>query len=182
MLRFAGLCVLLVDVLSARWAPAQSSLAPVVEAEETVYRFEPANNGAGPMWCSGSTCLVRIQDKLFASGLETLTEFTPLNNCRWTLFERDETGWQLRHRDPSGRTREPCPVVGFANGQLFLSANPTLTTPPETAGPAQPQILRWNMSDVTTAARDHAADVGRYAGVLRTLLSKPGRGRGPRVK
>ena len=88
MLRFAGLCVLLVDVLSARLALAQSSLAPVVEAEETVYRFEPANNGAGPMWCSGSTCLVRIQDKLFASGLETLTEFTPLNNCRWTLFER----------------------------------------------------------------------------------------------
>jgi hypothetical protein len=149
MLRFAGLCVLLVDVLSARFALAQSSLSPVVEAEETVYRFEPANNGAGPMWCGGSTCLVRIQDRLFASGLETLTEFAPLNNCRWTLFERVETGWQLRHRDPSGRTREPCPVVGFANGELFLSANPTLTDPTETAGPAQPQILRWSMSDVT---------------------------------
>ena len=33
-------------------------IQPVVEAEENVFNFEPANNGAGPMWCSGSTCLV----------------------------------------------------------------------------------------------------------------------------
>jgi tripartite-type tricarboxylate transporter receptor subunit TctC len=48
------------------------------------------------------------------------------------LFERDASGWQLRQRDPSGRTREPCPVAGFADGQLFLSANPTLTQLPHT--------------------------------------------------
>jgi hypothetical protein len=143
------LAALLVAALAAPSARAQSSLAPVVEAEETVYRFTPANNGAGPMWCSGSTCLVRIQDRLFASGLETLTDCAPLNNCRWMLFERGDTGWQLRHRDPAGRTREPCPLVGFASGQLFLSANPTLTKPTDAGGPAQPQILRWNSADVT---------------------------------
>src|ERR1043166_2963575 len=70
-------------------------LMPVVELEEDVYRYEPANNGAGPMWCSGSTCLVRIGEEVFASGLETLKEGKPLNNCRWTLFNRESRGWKL---------------------------------------------------------------------------------------
>ncbi len=147
--RLACFGALLAAACAAPPALAQRALAPVVEAEETVYQFTPADNGAGPMWCSGSTCLVRIDDRLFASGLETLAEFPPLNNCRWTLYERDQTGWQLRHRDPAGRTREPCPLAAFPSGQLFLSANPTLTSPPLTAGPAQPQILRWNVADIS---------------------------------
>ena len=88
LLRSAGL--LLFVALSAPLADAQTPLAPVVEVEDEVYRFEGANNGAGPMWCSGSTCLVRVQDRVFASGLETLPQFPPLNNCRWQLFERAE--------------------------------------------------------------------------------------------
>ena len=44
-------------------------LQPVVEVEEEVYGYEPANNGAGPMWCRGSTCLVRIAEDIFASGI-----------------------------------------------------------------------------------------------------------------
>ena len=46
-----------------------SAVRPRVEVEEDVYRYEPANNGAGPMWCGGSTCLVRIGETVFASGL-----------------------------------------------------------------------------------------------------------------
>ncbi|MHB8863247.1 MAG: hypothetical protein ACYC6N_12625 [Pirellulaceae bacterium] len=103
------------------------------------------------MWCSGSTCLVRIQDRLFASGLETLPHVPPLNNCRWLLFERESEGWELRHSDPVGLTREPCPLSGFADGTLWLSANPTLTRPPETAGPAQPQLWRWEAAQITAA-------------------------------
>ena len=38
-----------------------AQLAPVVEIEEDVYSYTNANNGAGPMWCSGSTSLVRSQ-------------------------------------------------------------------------------------------------------------------------
>ena len=79
----------------------------VVEIEEDVYSYEPANNGAGPMWCHGSTCLVRIGDDLFASGLETLAEAKPLNNCRWMLFHRKEQGWRKVCFDAHGRTREP---------------------------------------------------------------------------
>src|SRR5688572_10029389 len=67
---------------------------PRVEAEEEVYTYEPANNGAGPLWCHGSTCLVRVGEDMFASGLETLRDAKPLNNCRWTLFTRGTNGWK----------------------------------------------------------------------------------------
>ena len=119
-------------------------LQPIVEAEEDVYRYEPASNGAGPMWCSGSTCLVRIGDAVFASGLETLAQHKPLNNCRWLLFQRGAGGWELQQSDPNGRTREPCPLVASHDGRLFLSANPTLTPPDQHAGPARPEILQFD--------------------------------------
>jgi len=146
--RMVWVCVFLTTCLGARPLVAQSPGAPIVEVEDTVYRFTPANNGAGPMWCSGSTCLVRVADRLFASGLETLADVQPLNNCRWTLYERTDAGWQLRQVDPNGRTREPCPLVALAGRELLLSANPTLTQPSDKAGPAEPQLLRWNVADL----------------------------------
>lgn len=125
-------------------------LAPVVEAEETVYTNEPANNGAGPMWCSGSTCLVRAGQTVYASGLETLKGEKPLNNCRWLLYRREPSGWRLVQTDKNGRTREPCPLVAFSDGHMFLSANPTLTTSGTYAGPAQPEILQFSAADTKT--------------------------------
>ena len=82
---------------------------PLVEAEEDVYQYQSANNGSGPMWCRGSTCLVRIGDKVFASGLETIKDAKPLNNCRWMLHQRGLDGWKMIQVDQTGRTREPCP-------------------------------------------------------------------------
>jgi hypothetical protein len=121
---------------------------PVVEVEEDVYGFEPADNGAGPMWCHGSTCLVRIGDDVFASGLETLKDAKRLNNCRWTLYRRGADGWQLEQADLAGRTREPCPLVALAGGKLLLSANPTLVTDRNTyGGPARPEILLFSTKD-----------------------------------
>jgi len=38
---------------------------PVVEAEEIVYSYTPADNGAGPMWCYGSSCITRVGDRVF---------------------------------------------------------------------------------------------------------------------
>ena len=32
---------------------AQPALNPVVEAEEIVFRYTPADNGSGPLWCFG---------------------------------------------------------------------------------------------------------------------------------
>ena len=118
---------------------------PVVEVEDEVYTFESANNGAGPSWCHGSTCLVRIGDDVFASGLETLQDAKPLNNCRWMLFHRTAAGWRRAYLDAEHRTREPAPVAAFAGGPLFVSANPTLLTDRTSySGPARPEILRFD--------------------------------------
>lgn len=138
--------------LAAAWTLASAepphppaALRVEVEIEEELYRCEPANNGAGPMWCSGSTCLVRIGDDVFASGLETLADAKPLNNCRWTLYKRGPGGWSLVQRDPSGRTREPCPLATLRPDILLLSANPTLVADRGAhAGPARPEILQWS--------------------------------------
>jgi hypothetical protein len=133
-------------VLRAEEKPALL-LRPVVEVEEDVYSFEPANNGAGPMWCSGSTCLVRVGGDVFASGLETRKDAQPLNNCRWTLYKRTAGGWQLQQADLAGRTREPCPLVALPGGKVLLSANPTLADPKAHNGPAQPAILEFSAAD-----------------------------------
>jgi hypothetical protein len=122
-------------------------MQPNVEVEEEVYQYVPADNGAGPMWCSGSTCLVRIGNRVFASGLETVADWVPLNNCRWLLFEKTEEGWKLKHVDKENRTREPSPLVTFHDGRLFLSANPTLTGPEEYDGESRPEILLFNTDD-----------------------------------
>jgi len=131
------------SVLLARAA----SLAPVVEIEEDVYTYSNANNGAGPMWCSGSTSLVRAGDQLFASGLETEAGAPPLNNCRWMLFHRGSKGWD-RVRVDTAHTREPSPLAGFHDGRLFLSANPTLGLGPEpNGGPARPEVFQFGAGD-----------------------------------
>ena len=125
-----------------------ANLAPVVELEEDVYTYTNANNGAGPMWCHGSTCLVRSGKHLFASGLETVWDAQPLNNCRWMLFERTDHGWERVRLDTDGRTREPAPMAAFPNDRVFLSVNPTLGQAPEpNGGPARPEVLEFKASD-----------------------------------
>ena len=37
-------------------------LKPIIEVEDEIYSFEPADNGAGPLWCSGSTIVARCGD------------------------------------------------------------------------------------------------------------------------
>src|SRR5262245_53859865 len=88
-----------------------ADFVPTVELEENVYAYTDANNGAGPMWCSGSTCIARVGDRVFASGLETVPDAKPLNNCRWVLFMRSTNGWSRVREDTEGRTREPSPVA-----------------------------------------------------------------------
>jgi hypothetical protein len=141
-------------VIASASGEAARPLAPAVEVEEEVYQYEPPDNGAGPMWCKGSTCIVRIGSDVFVSGLETIQDLKPLNNVRWLLFRRTDQGWALQQRGLKDRTREPCPLGGFPDGRLFLSVNPTLTEPDIYSGPAMPQILQF-------AARDPKAPYRR---------------------
>ncbi|MGD0090699.1 MAG: hypothetical protein ABSE73_12335 [Planctomycetota bacterium] len=138
--------VLLGTLMALHASQAAVAVQPVVETEEDVYTFTPANNGAGPTWCHGSTCLVRSGEDVFASGLETLPDAKPLNNCRWLLFKRGPGGWELQQADKTGRTREPCPLVALPGGRLLLSVNPTLV-PGEKGGAARPEILQFSAAD-----------------------------------
>ncbi len=143
---------LLVSLLSFAITSFAKELKPIVEAEEDLYSYTSANNGAGPMWCSGSTSLVRVGDKVFASGLETIPDAKPLNNCRWVLFERAANEWVRVRTDADGRTREPSPLACFWNGSVFLSANPTLATNAQpNGGPARPEIFQFSAANPKAA-------------------------------
>jgi hypothetical protein len=146
------LVMLLLLFAPSLWGDDRSAkLQPVVEIEEEVYQYVPADNGAGPTWCSGAPALVRWGEVLFAPGLETLPDVPPLHNVRWTLWKRDATGWELQQVDPVERTREPCPLVGFPNGRLLMSVNPTLVTDPQRrTGPARPELLEFHAADPKT--------------------------------
>lgn len=139
---------MLCAALSSLWGCAvHPPLSPSAQIEEGIYTFEPSNNGSGPMWCSGSTCMARIGNDVFASGVETLKGVEPLNNCRWLLFKRGSQGWELQQADEKDRTREPCPLAGFPDGRLFLSVNPNRAPAGQRNGPAEPQILEFSASD-----------------------------------
>jgi hypothetical protein len=134
-------CIGLLALSAARSEGQQT--VPVVECEEIVYTYEDAKNGSGPMWCYGSTCIVRYGKNLFVSGWETIRDAKPLHNVRWTLYQRSERGWQLQQKDERGRTREPAPLAVLPDGRLYLFANPTLTEPDAYSGPAKPLIHRF---------------------------------------
>jgi hypothetical protein len=154
--RFCGVTAAL---LGAAVTPALAQpvpaprLLPAVEAEDVVYTFAPANNGSGPLWGNASSCIVRLGEEVFASGLETLKDVKPLNNVRWLLFQSGAEGWSLQQADPTGRTREPCPLGCFPDGRLLLSVNPTLTEPNTYNGPAEPQILEISAADPKAAGK-----------------------------
>jgi hypothetical protein len=143
----AALALLPATGLSGEGPP----LAPAVEIEEEIYRYEPANNGAGPMWCHGNTCIVRVGDAVFVSGLKTIPGARPLNNCLPLLYQRTDRGWSLLY-EGNGRTREPCPLACFPRGKVFLSINPTLAKADDYGGPAKPQILEFAAAAPATVA------------------------------
>lgn len=134
-------------------AATTSPLRPLVEVEEEVYSYTPANNGAGPLWTHGNTCIVRLGDEVLVSGLETLPERKPLNNVRWTLFKRLAAGWERVADGAPTYEREPCPLVVFPDGQVLLSVNPNTCAPEEYDGKATPQILDFAIADPTRPRR-----------------------------
>ncbi len=141
---FAMLSVLLAA------AAARADLKPTVEAEEEVYRCANANNGSGPSWCFGSSCIARIGEDVFASGMEVIPDAKPLNNTRWLIFKRNADGWKLAQKDETGRTREPSPIGVLPDaGAVLLSVNPTLTPKDQYSGPARPEILRFSTKALT---------------------------------
>jgi hypothetical protein len=139
------------SLLSALAAAAAgpTDVRPLVACEEVVTTVLPADNGAGPLWCYGSPLIVRQGDTVWASTIETGTDVPPLCNTRWQLWQRDAArrGWRMVAQEDSYRQREPCPLVGLGDGQLFLSSNPSTQPPGTRYGPCEPTVVRFGKAD-----------------------------------
>lgn len=136
-------------------------VAATIQAEEDVCLYGDASNGAGPMWCFGSTCLARVGRSVFASAIEVIPDAKPLNNVRWSLRRRDDdaAGWRLMHRDMDGRTREPSPIGAFDDA-VMLTANPTLAAIDAYSGPAEPRVCFFDPAKAEQTPRVETPDWG----------------------
>jgi hypothetical protein len=127
----------------------------VVEAEEVVTKYTPANNGAGPLWCYGSTVIARRANNVYLSVIETGKDVPLLCNTRWQLWHRSADGWKIAQSEKEYRQREPCPIGIFHRGAIFLSVNPSIEPPGVKYGRCRPLVLEFNPNALTDAAKVH---------------------------
>jgi hypothetical protein len=126
-----------------------------VEAEEVVTRYTPANNGAGPLWCYGSTVIARQGGDVFLSVIETGKNVPPLCNTRWQFWHRSSDGWKLEQSEKEYRQREPCPLGVFQDGPVFMSVNPSTEPAGTKYGPCKPLVLQFDPANLTEPAKIH---------------------------
>jgi hypothetical protein len=127
-----------------------------VEIEEVVTRYAPANNGAGPLWCYGSTVIARRGDDVFVSVIETGENVPPLLNTRWQSWRRSSGGWKLEQHEQEYRQREPCPIAVSQKGPVFLSVNPSTEPAGATQGRCEPQVIQFDPNNLDKSPRVHA--------------------------
>ena len=99
-------------------------------SEETIDTVASPHNGASPLWCFGSSILVRDGDQLYVSLLRPDEGHEPYCNAHWELWRRDERGWSELHRGGEGREREPCPIGLLGEGEIVLSIQPGIVPKP----------------------------------------------------
>jgi hypothetical protein len=133
--------------------PIPTTVRAVVEHEEVVSTYAPANNGAGPLWCYGSTVVARRGDDVYLSVIETGGDVPPLCNTRWQLWRRSADGWAVEQNEKDYRQREPCPIAVFDKGGVFLSVNPSLEPPGVKYGRCEPLVLEFDPAALSRAAR-----------------------------
>ncbi len=133
----------------------EQALCNTVEIEEIVTRYTPANNGAGPMWCYGSTVIARQGKDVYLSTIETGKDVPLLCNTRWQLWHRSSDGWRLEQSEKAYRQREPCPVAVFQKGPVFLSVNPSTEPPGVQYGPCRPLVLEFDRDNLSGTVKTH---------------------------
>lgn len=117
-----------------------------IEEENIVSTCIPPENGAGPFWCYGAPLIVRVGDKVFISAMETGIGVPPLCNTRWRIFGKlDNDEWQLLHVSDKFNEREPCPIVCFQDGKLFISVNPSTKPPGTKYGSCKPKLIEFDI-------------------------------------
>ena len=135
--------------------PAKIDFRIVVEAEEVVTAYSPANNGAGPLWCYGSTVIARSGNDVYLSVIETGENIPLLCNTRWQLWHRSEKGWKIAQSEKEYRQREPCPIAISQKGAVFLSVNPSIEPPGVKYGRCRPLVLEFYPDALADAAKIH---------------------------
>ena len=124
------------------------AVEPKVEVEEVVTGYLGANNGAGPLWCYGSTVIGWVGEQVFLSVIETGKDVPLLCNTRWQLWQWPDKGpWKLVQQEQDYRQREPCPIGVFPEGKVFLSVNPSTPPPGTQYGPCRPLVLEFDAND-----------------------------------
>ena len=133
---------------------AQRSLPRVeVLAEEDVFVFQYPNNGAGPLWCYGSTQIVREGDDVYVSEQQTNRDVEPYCNTRWRLLRRTgEKRWETLAEEDGFRQREPCPL-GRCRETLFMYVNDSLTAPGTKGDICKPYIRKFDLGMLPITTR-----------------------------
>jgi len=150
-------CLCCFSVISAAGEDGnEQNIRCTVEVEEVVTSHTPANNGAGPLWCYGSTVIARQGGEVFLSIIETGKDVPPLCNTRWQLWHRSADGWKLEQTEQEYRQREPCPLAVFQEGPVFLSANPSTEPAGTKYGPCRPLVLEFDPANPSAPPKTHA--------------------------
>jgi hypothetical protein len=97
-------------------------------SESVICPFDNPNNGSGPMWCYGSSTIIRDGNRAFATVPEVGQDVPPLCNTRWQLLCREDGGeWARVNVNTDFNEREPCPLVRLPGGRIVLSTNPAVS-------------------------------------------------------
>lgn len=129
-------------------AAGAAELEPIVEAEQVLATYTNPNNGAGPLWCYGAPLVFRRGESAFVSTMETGEGVPPLCNTRWRLYVVGPEGSRAVAQEKDYLEREPCPIVGFADGRVFLSVNPWVQQDGPRQGRCEPQLLQFDAGDL----------------------------------
>jgi len=158
----AIVCLLSLCALSAEARDdveaVSDSVRPVVELEEIVTRYTPANNGAGPLWCYGSTVIARQGSDVYLSIIETGKDVPPLCNTRWQLWHRSADTWTIAQTEKEYRQREPCPIALYQKGPVFLSVNPSTEPRGTEYGRCRPQVLEFDTKSIAGSFKVHSPE------------------------
>jgi hypothetical protein len=155
IVRILWLIICCIGYLSVVYAADGKNFSCTVEVEEVVTRYTPANNGAGPMWCYGSTVIARQGSDVFLSVIETGKDVPLLCNTRWQFWHRSSNGWKLEQTEKEYRQREPCPLAVFQKGPVFISVNPSTEPPGTKYGPCKPLVLQFDPANLTAPVKTH---------------------------
>lgn len=94
----------------------------------------PWENGAGPMWTYGNSCLVRVGDRVFFTANHVQEGRAPQNNTCMVLYEKNgSTPWRQVFCDEGRFQREPCQLLYLGDDRLALFTAPTRESHPPQA-------------------------------------------------